>query len=260
MSKFHVDSAATPSAKRSRWDATPAPQSSAWDEAEAATPHVPVAMTPIGGYGMTPGAMTPGAGRTPHGSRTPGLGWNATPGAMTPGGRTPGLGYTPKVGGHTSGRWDATPAHGMGHMTPNRGMTPHGARTMTPGAMHGMVTPGTSAAFAGTPYGGTPYQSMHGMMTPGMTPKSSRWDSTPEISGGRTPSGYGGKFGQTPAATPGTVAVGGMMTPALPSATPATPEQFLKIRYILRFNMRQCWIRCDLISLQTRLMNPLCHR
>eukprot|EP01084_Bolivina_argentea_P024179 45103_1 len=109
-----IDNSATPAPKKSRWDATPAPQSQAWDE----TPHVAVAMTPIGGYGnMTPG-MTPG-GKTPHGSRTPGLGWN-TPGAATPGGgRTPGIGYgaTPKLGGNTSGRWDATPGmRGKGGM------------------------------------------------------------------------------------------------------------------------------------------------
>jgi len=198
------DNAATPGPrKRRRWDSTPAPASSSWEE----TPHVAVAMTPIVGSrtpGMTPG-MTPGggggAGTPHHGARTPGLGWNATPSmGATPGARTPGLGYTPGLTPRTN-RWDATPR---------------------PANKRNASTPGT--AFGGTPYG--------------MTPRGgTKWDNTPlAVDGARTPTA--GRFGGTPLATPGTVAVGGMMTPRLSEATPATPEQFQNLRIQSEINQR----------------------
>lgn len=190
--KFEDSNSETPAPrKRRRWDSTPGPASASWEE----TPHVAVAMTPV--VGATPG-MTPHGGHG-HGARTPGLGWNATPG-MTPGAgsRTPGLGYTPGMTPRAN-RWDATPR------TKNQS------------------TPGT--AFGGTPYG------------MGMTP-SSKWDNTPmTVDGSRTP-GAVNRFMGTPAVTPGTVAVGEMMTPRLSEATPATPEQFQNLRIQDEINKR----------------------
>uniref|UniRef100_A0A6A7G0V4 Splicing factor 3B subunit 1-like n=3 Tax=Hirondellea gigas TaxID=1518452 RepID=A0A6A7G0V4_9CRUS len=189
-------------------------------------------MTPGGGVtpggGMTPGGgVTPGGRRRPTWEETPGPGnrtpkptWEETPGASTTprrrgnweGGLTPGLGSTTPstrwgstpAGGATPKRWEATPSATPSAATPSAA-TP----AATPSAVATPITPGATPI---TPGGG---------MTP-MTPmvKRSRWDETPDMRAGQTPSGMT-PAGMTPGMTPA-----GMMTPGGTSATPGFTPGF----------------------------------
>jgi len=246
---------ATPAgpSKRSRWDTTPAatpaghtPSATPGATPSAITPgaQTPSAATPAGSqweatpaaFGATPSAVTPGWGATP----------GMTPGGRTPGGRTPGaFGRTP-MGSRTPGLgWSETPAGGM---TP--GATP-GAGGATPFGS----TPFGSTPFGSTPFGSTPFGHTPGATpsskpsrwdeTPDMVGK------TPTPGGSRTPSKFGAV---TPSGTPGTTTPGqytpgthtpgsqtaarmGMATP-MTKNVPILPEQMNTLRILAEIDSR----------------------